>query len=91
MHKVRPIPTSYYKACTKYVTVPTQWNYAQRHQKLQLQNRISKRFLQGIFQGKSQAPKLWESANEALLQPWCGHATSTCNAQLQKTIAVLRK
>ena len=59
----------------------TQWNYAQRREKLQLQNRLSapkekkklKHFRKWILRGKSPAPKWRTSADKSLSQPWCSH------------------
>ena len=76
-------------------------NYAQWHQKLQLENWISapKRkkqvwvwstFLKGIPKGKSPAPKLRKSTDKSLSQPWCSHSSTIHDSLLQNT-KVLRK
>ena len=72
----------------------TQKNYAQRRQKLQLQNRILapkqkktivKLFLKRNLRAKSPAPKLRKPVGKSLLQPGCSHSTTICDVQLQKT------
>jgi len=73
----------------------TQWNYAQRREKLQLppkldlsanakkhlRNTILKHFLKGILKRKSQAPKLKKTADKS-------HSNTIYSVQLQKTIVL---
>ena len=49
---------------------------------------ILKHFLKGILKGKLLAPKLRQSSDKSLSQPWCSHSNTICNLQLQKTIVL---